>query len=215
MDTSFGPAILASLLPLGLELLQALSPAHNHTHAAIFKEFFDCLVSLAGTNKSDGHLQLVRAVGEWLPQCVKEVGTGRGSDEDTPTGPKGEETGKPREVGGDSSTTKGDSATTAASTNFVPVSSLLQYLSQLTTAVQLSCNSGEYVEKRGVAGEDDPLFDEDDGGEEAGLGGSGGGADEEDTAAEESVSGFTYNSSSRYENNTNFKLGKAKQCGYV
>ena len=189
MDGSFGPAVLASLLPLGSELLETLSPSQNSTHAAIFKDFFDCLVALAGTNKGDGHLQLVRAVGEWLPRCVREVTTSCGGEDATPTtGASGE---RETEMGGDSSTTTTTTTTTTTvkmASSFAPVSSLFQYLSQLTTAVQFSCSRGEYVEKRGVAGEDDPLFDEDDGGEEAGLGGSGGGADEEDATNEESVS---------------------------
>ncbi len=200
MDDSFGPAILTSLLPWGSKLLQALSPSRKHTHATIFKEFFECLVSLAGTNKNDGHLRLVRAVGEWLPQCIQEVAAVHSGSENTPTSAEGENVksygGKTNGVTGEKrGVVSWDSTATtivaAASSNFAPVSSLLQYLSQLTTAVQLSCNSGEYVEKRGVAGEDDPLFDEDGGGEEAGLAGSGGGADEEDPTAEESVSWYS------------------------
>lgn len=172
MDPVFGPAVLTAILPLGTELMETLSPSTNPTHASIFKDFFNCLVSLAGTNKDDGHLQLVRAVVEWAPKCVQATLM-------TPTeGEPSEGPGGDRRVG------------VTISESLGPINSLFQYLCQLTTAIQFSSNMVQYTEKRGVAAEDDSLFDEDEGGEEVGLGGTGGGADEEDSTAEDAVSGW-------------------------
>lgn len=177
MAPTFGPAVLSAILPLGSELMGSLSPANNAMHASIFKDFFDCLVALAGTNKSDGHLLLVRAVVEWIPQC-DNVTTAMVEQ------PEGEE----QEVSGKGGDQSEDSSPLDVEEALAPVNHLFLYLSQLTTAVQFCGNMAEYTEKRGVAGEDDTLFDESDGGEEAGLGSAGGVADEDESAMEDAVS---------------------------
>lgn len=172
MDPSFGPAILSAILPLGSELMTSLCPSQNSMHASIFKDFFNCLVSLAGTNKSDGHLQLARAVVEWMPQCIQVTPVmvdAEGEEEDLGKG------SEPSEV----------TPAKSLEQSLAPINHLFLYLSQLTTAVQFCSNVAEYTEKRGVAGEDDPLFDESDGTEEVGLTGTVGGADEEESAMEE------------------------------
>ena len=172
MDPAFGPALLSTILPLGTELMESLCPSQNDAHASIFKDFFDCLVSLAGTNKSGGHLQLARAVVQWIPQCVQVtpvIVEGEGQQEDS---------GKGAEPSDDNSEQNFEQS-------LIPVNHLFLYLSQLTTAVQFCSSVAEYTEKRGVAGEDDPLFDDTDGGDEVGLGGTVGGAEEEESAMEE------------------------------
>lgn len=181
MDPSFGPSLLSALLPLGTELMASLDPSQNTTHASIFKDFFDCLVSLAGTNKNNGHLQLARAVVEWIPKC----------DPVTPAMPLIGEAEEKEEVSGkNAARTIVDGSDVEVSLS--PINSFFQYLSQLTTAVQFCGNVTEYTEKRGVAAEDDPLFDDSDGNEEAGLGGTGGMAEEEDSSLEEAVSGVLF-----------------------
>lgn len=178
MDPAFGPALLTTILPFGMELMESLCPSQNAAHASIFKDFFDCLVSLAGTNKSDGHLQLAQAVVQWIPRCVQV----------TPVIVEGE--GKQEESG------KGaeppDNAEQDLEQSLAPVNHLFLYLSQLTTAVQFCSSVAEYTEKRSMAGEDDPLFDDSDGGDEVGLSGTVGGAEEEESAMEEArtVHGF-------------------------
>lgn len=182
MDPFFGPYLLTAILPLGTELMHTLSPSLNPSHSVIFKDFFDCLVSLAGTNKNDGHLQLARAVVEWIPRCIQVTPMNLSHDDGTGTNGKeeGESTGK------ESEKSESDSKTSFEKC-FAPLSSLFLYISHLSTAVQFSSDMANYTVKRGVAGEDDPLLDEDD--EEVGFVGSGGGADEEESTVDDSVSG--------------------------
>ena len=180
LDASFGPALLSSLLPLGSSLMDTLTPLHTSSNSAIFKDFFECLVSLAGTNKSDGHLRLAQEVVGWIPQCAQLAPAVQSHDSQV-TGSEGEETSE-----------KAKKPATDSDKLLAPVDSIFLYLSQLTTAVQFSGNVAEYTERRGVAGEDDLLFDEDEGGEE--VGGAGGGAEEDEASTEDSVScGFYAN----------------------
>lgn len=160
--------------------MDTLSFPLNSTSCAIFKHFFDCLVLLAGTNKKDGHLQLLQNVVKWLPKCIE--GTQKLlEEEDGGTGREGEESGK-YDVGSDVRTNREESLS--------PINCLFLYLSQLTTAVQFSCNAPVYTEKRSTAGEEDVLFDAEENeedGDEGGVAISGGGADEEDSTIDESV----------------------------
>lgn len=63
-----GPALLSALLPLGSELLSVL-PSRSKLLPA-FKDYFNSLVLLAGTNKVEGHVLLVKSVEKWLPECA-------------------------------------------------------------------------------------------------------------------------------------------------
>ena len=158
--------------------MDTLSPLQTPTNATIFKDFFDCLVSLASTNHKDGHLQLARAVVEWIPKCVAltpvlvkscDVAEEEGANENENTPGRKERESEPSD----------------AEKSFAPMDSFLLYLSQLTTAVQFSGSVAEYTERRGVAGEDELLLDEEEAGEE---GVAGGGAEEDESTAEDLVS---------------------------
>lgn len=156
--------------------MDSLAPLHTAANSAIFKDFFECLVSLAGTNKSDGHLLLAREVVGWIPRCVQLApATEQSQDGHVTGGGEGEEASE-----------KAKKPVPDSEKLLAPADSIFLYLSQLTTAVQFSGNVAEYTERRGVASEDDLLFDEEDGGED--VGGAGGGAEEDEASTEDSVS---------------------------
>lgn len=181
MDSSFGPALLSALLPLATELMDTLCPMQNPAHSSTFKNLFEALVALAGTNKSDGHLQLARTAVGWIPRCVEVTPLAWSRD-------RMEREEEEALVGEGKDRSELDSR----ERGFAPLDNLFLYFSQLSTAAQFSGNVAEYTERRGVAGEDDLLFDEDDGAEEAGLGGSGGRAEDDDANVDESVRKFVF-----------------------
>lgn len=178
VDSGVSTALLSSLLKLGSELILAFSEGGDATTStsasssssyAIFRDYFDCLVLLAGTNKEDGHLQLVKEVISWLPKCIKVTSVADKAVE------RVEES-------------KEEDASPELEESFGPLNTAFSYLSQLTTAVQFSNGGTEYTEKRAMAEQDDPLFDEEDSSEEVGLAIPGGMTDEDDSTKEESVS---------------------------
>ena len=68
MDSDVGCVLLSTLLPLGSELVEGLTSQCKLL--PVFKDFFDSLILLAGTNKNNGHLVLAKAVEGWLPGCI-------------------------------------------------------------------------------------------------------------------------------------------------
>ena len=123
-----GCLLLFLLLPLGSELTESLSSQPKLL--PVFKDYFDTVVLLAGTNRENGHLILVKAVEEWLPACVQLL--------------KGKEEVENSSEGGREKV-------------MIPVGSLLQYLSHLTSAVQFITNMVKCTEMRSLAGDSDSL----------------------------------------------------------
>lgn len=123
-----GCLLLFLLLPLGSELTESLSSQPKLF--PVFKDYFDTVVLLAGTNRENGHLILVKAVEQWLPACIQLL-KGREEVESTSEG------------GGEKV--------------MIPVGSLLQYLSHLTSAVQFITNMVKCTEMRSLAGDSDSL----------------------------------------------------------
>lgn len=123
-----GCLLLFLLLPLGSELTESLSSQPKLL--PVFKDYFDTVVLLAGTNRENGHLILVKAVEQWLPACIQLL-KGREEVESTSEG------------GGEKV--------------MIPVGSLLQYLSHLTSAVQFITNMVKCTEMRSLAGDSDSL----------------------------------------------------------
>ena len=190
VDPVVGPVLLTSLLPLGSELVSTLTPSHNTSLCSIFRDFFDCLILLAGTNKNDGHLQLVQTAVKWIPDFIQLMSTSESGEDKV----ESQFTDRDREDADKSGKEELCSETYIKDKTeelYIPVISLFLYLSRLTTAVQFSSNVVKYSKKRGYAGEEDPLFDKDEEGDENDeMGGvmSGNGADEEESAVDESVS---------------------------
>ena len=56
-----GCVLLSTLLPLGSELVEVMTSSERKLFSA-FKEYFSCLVLLAGSNKDNGHLILAKVV---------------------------------------------------------------------------------------------------------------------------------------------------------
>ena len=123
-----GCLLLFLLLPLGSELTESLSSQPKLL--PVFKDYFDTVVLLAGTNRENGHLILVKAVEEWLPACVQLL--------------KGKEEVENSSEGGREKV-------------MIPVGSLLQYLSHLTSAVQFITNMVKCTEMRSLASDSDSL----------------------------------------------------------
>jgi len=69
IDPAVGCLLLSTLLPLGSELTESLSSQDKLL--PVFRDYFDTIVLLAGTNREDGHLVLVKAVERWLPDCIQ------------------------------------------------------------------------------------------------------------------------------------------------
>ena len=123
-----GCRLLSLLLPLGSELTEALSSQPKLL--PVFKDYFDTVVLLAGTNRENGHLILSKAVEQWLPACIQLL--------------KGKEEEENASEGGGGKV-------------MIPVGSLLQYLSHLTSAVQFITNMVKCTEMRSLAGDSDSL----------------------------------------------------------
>lgn len=123
-----GCRLLSLLLPLGSELTESLSSQPKLL--PVFKDYFDTVVLLAGTNRENGHLILSKAVEQWLPACIQLL--------------KGKEEEENASEGGGGKV-------------MIPVGSLLQYLSHLTSAVQFITNMVKCTEMRSLAGDSDSL----------------------------------------------------------
>ena len=166
VDPSLGCQLLTAMLPLGAQFLDPQTPQDTmETTLDAFEDFFESLVLLAGTNKNNGHLILVKAVEEWLPICINLV--------------KNFVEKQSQEAATDSNTE--DSQKQA----FVPVGTLFRYLSYLTSSVQFVTNMMKCTEKRTLAGEyDGPLYDSDSEDDGEGVGGT---DVDEDSQAEDSV----------------------------
>lgn len=124
-----GCRLLSLLLPLGSELTESLSSQPKLL--PVFKDYFDTVVLLAGTNRENGHLILSKAVEQWLPACIQLL--------------KGKEEEENASEGGGGKV-------------MIPVGSLLQYLSHLTSAVQFITNMVKCTEMRSLAGDSDSLI---------------------------------------------------------
>ena len=123
-----GCRLLSLLLPLGSELTESLSSQPKLL--PVFKDYFDTVVLLAGTNRENGHLILSKAVEQWLPACIQLL-KGKEEEENVTEGGGGKV--------------------------MIPVGSLLQYLSHLTSAVQFITNMVKCTEMRSLAGDSDSL----------------------------------------------------------
>ena len=124
-----GCRLLSLLLPLGSELTESLSSQPKLL--PVFKDYFDTVMLLAGTNRENGHLILSKAVEQWLPACIQLL--------------KGKEEEENASEGGGGKV-------------MIPVGSLLQYLSHLTSAVQFITNMVKCTEMRSLAGDSDSLI---------------------------------------------------------
>ena len=169
VDQALGSQLLSAMLPVGSQLLDAQAQQDKiETSLEAFKDFFESLVFLAGTNKSGGHLILAKAVEEWLPLCVNLA---KSHIEKVDT------------MDEEGNAEKEDVQQKRA---LVPIGALFRYLSHLTSAVQFVNNMVKCTEKRSMAGEyDGPLCDSDS--EDDGEGMSGAELDD-DSLGEDSVS---------------------------
>lgn len=120
-------ALFVTLLPLGDQLLTEMNSQSKLL--PVFVDYFQCLVLLAGTGNSHGHISLVKVVEQWFPECLVRLG--------------GETDAnllrKPQTSG--------------------PVAAMLVYLGHLYSATLLTTDMVRYNEKRRVADEEDsPLM---------------------------------------------------------
>ena len=63
--------MLTALLPLGPKLVEMLP--NEHKLLIVFKEYFNSCVMLAGRQSERGHLLLVEAATQWLPNWYVHV----------------------------------------------------------------------------------------------------------------------------------------------
>ena len=144
IDPAVGCLLLSTLLPLGSELTESLSSQDKLL--PVFRDYFDTIVLLAGTNREDGHLVLVKAVERWLPDCIQLL---KRKEAEQKEGELKEGRMKEGEGKGKLSREKEKAA--------VPAGSLLKYLSHLTSAVQFITNMVKSTEKRNLASDNDSL----------------------------------------------------------
>lgn len=176
VDQALGCHLLSAMLPLGSRFLEAEHSSQDKMETTLdaFEDYFESLVLLAGTNKDNGHLILVKAVEEWMPLCINLVKKTVESDQI-----KEKETSVPV-----------DTENFLNKQAFVPVGALFRYLSYLTSAVQFITNMVMCTEKRILAGEyDGPLYDSES---EDEAGGMRGGDFDEDSLEEQSVRLYMY-----------------------
>ena len=165
IDSSVGCQLLASLLGFGSDLVDSLSVKTQSETFTVFDHFFNSLVLLAGTNKENGHLILIKAVETWLPTCIRLVKEAEAVIKDEGMSE--------------------DDAKQLRSQATLPVASLFLYISNLSSAVQFVTNMVMCTEKRNMAGEHDSFLQDSDSEDETGKGGV---ELEEESGGEESVS---------------------------
>ena len=120
-------ALFTTLLPLGDQLLTDMTAQPKLL--PVFVDYFQCLVLLAGTGNTHGHISLVKVVEGWFPECLARLS----SETDANL------LRKPQASG--------------------PVAAMLVYLGQLYSAALLATDMVRYNEKRRVADEEDsPLM---------------------------------------------------------
>ena len=127
LSPGVGSALFATLLPLGFQLVSEMKTQPKLL--PVFKDYFQCLVLLAGTGNSCGHLSLVQVLEKWFPDCLSTF-----SEES-------------------------DATLLLRPQLSVPVGAMLQYLAHVFSAVQFLTNMLKCNEKRNAANEEDsPLL---------------------------------------------------------
>ena len=126
LSSAVDSSLFTTLLPLGDQLIAEMNTQPKLL--PVFIDYFQCLVLLAGTGNTCGHLSLVKVVEKWFPECLIKFN---------------EETDatilvKPQPSG--------------------PVASMLKYIGQLYSAVLFASNMLKYNEKRKFSEEEDPLL---------------------------------------------------------